>query len=189
MKLNKHAENVATIILAAVCLVLIVRLMVRVRAVGATAAVPVARLMPSRSLIPRGRRQLAEVLPEGPFLNVDLYQQLQAQPMPAPDRDPFAFTPTPEQLQATSKAREAVEAAGSAPAAPLAPPPPPFTAVGYSQTLGGQLEAYLSGEQRVYAVREGDQFDKRYWVVKITPLMIEIRDETLGRTAELPFPQ
>jgi|SRR5579875_3355685 len=188
MKLNKHAENIATIILAVVCMVLIVRLMVRVRAVGATAAVPAARTMPSRSLTPRGRRRLAAVLPEGPFLNVDLYQQLQAQPMPAPDRDPFAFPPTPEQVQAASKARQSVQAAGSAPATPVLPPLP-FTAVGYSQTSGGQLEAYLSGEQRVYAVREGDQFDKRYLVVKITPLMIEIRDETLGRTAELPFPQ
>ena len=192
MKLKNRAETAVTIILAGVCLVLIIRLMVRVRAVGAAApatVTPISTARPAASLKQRGLRRVAEALPEGPFLNVDLYQQLQAHPLPAPDRDPFAFAPTPEQIQAAGKAREAAGTARNGPAAPPAPPPLPFAAVGYSQTAAGQLEAYLAGNQTVYAVREGGQLENRYRVVKITPAMIEISDELLGRTAELPFPQ
>jgi len=190
MKSKNRAENVASLILAVVCAALIIRLMVRVRAVGATAPAPALVSMagpaPLRSLNPHGLRRVADVLPEGPFLNVDLYQQLQAQPMPAPDRDPFAFPQAPQQMQAAATAKEAAETMRGAPAAP---PSPPFTAIGYSQAAGGELEAYLAGEQRVYAVREGDQLENRYRVMKITPAMIEIRDESLDRTAELPIPQ
>ncbi|MGH9358007.1 MAG: hypothetical protein ACRD4Q_01465 [Candidatus Acidiferrales bacterium] len=184
MKLKNHAGDIATIVLAGVCVVLIIRLLVRVNAVAAT-AVP-AQPIQSGDLAASALHRPPKADPEGPFLNVDLYQQLEDQSLPAPERDPFTFAPTPEEIQAASRAREPVEATGGAPAAP---PLPPFTAVGYSQAASGQLQAYLSGDQRVWVVHQGDQFDKKYAVVKITPAMIEIRDESLERTSELPIPQ
>ncbi|MGH9356101.1 MAG: hypothetical protein ACRD10_08225, partial [Terriglobia bacterium] len=136
----------------------------------------------------RGLRRVAEAsLPQSPFLNISLYQQVQAQGELAADRDPFAFEPTQQQIQAAA-AKAAVGTLRSGPVAPPAPPPLPFTAVGYSQTPSGQFEAFLAGDEKVYAVREGGQLDNRYRVVKITPAMIELNDESLGRTAELPFP-
>lgn len=201
MKLKNHAETVTTIILALVCLVLIIRLTVRVRDVGATAPVssrtvvsprpPSSMTPPARSFgqSPRELRRVAEAsLPQSPFLNIDLYQQVQTQPEVAADRDPFAFEPTQQQIQAAA-AKSAAQKLPNDPVAPPAPPPLPFTAIGYSQTASGQFEAYLAGNEKVYMVREGGRLDNRYRVMKITPAMIELSDESLGRTAELPFPQ
>ena len=199
MKPNHRAETTTTIILAIVCLVLIIRLTVRVRAVGATAPVPsnppgstaspATMTAPSPGQRPRGPRRVAEAsLPESPFLNISLYQEVQAQGELAADRDPFAFEPTQQQIQAAEAKSAAVNLRNN-PVAPPAPPPLPFTAVGYSQTASGQFEAYLAGDEKVYAVREGSQLDSRYRVAKITPAMIELNDESLGRTAELPFPK
>lgn len=189
MKSKNRIENISTLVLAGVCAALIIRLLVRVNGVGATAsptamAQPLQRASQREGLVVTRLRQLPK--PEIPVLNVDLYQQLQDQSLPAPGRDPFAFAPTPQQVQAASRA---VNAGSNASATPPAPPPPPFTVVGYSQAADGQLEAYLSGDQQVWAVHEGDQFDKTYSIVKITPAMIEIRDESLDRVSQLPIPQ
>lgn len=192
---QKPLETAATIGLGVVCAALIFHLIVRVRDVHAGA--PPAPIRNERSLerrvapahansIPGGE---SDAFPKGPVLNLALYREGQSESLRPPDRDPFSFPPTPRQLQQNSRQRAARAAEAVAVAAPPPPPPIPFQAVGYSIKAQGTLEAYLADSQRVYVVHEGDKFDKSYRVVMITPAMIEIEDESLRRTVEIPFPQ
>ncbi len=183
MTSGKRKETAATIILAIVCVGLIVRLLVRVSSVDAVTTDAAARIVPRRPARLTGLK-LASAQPDPiPTLNLDLYSRLQSQPAPEPNRDPFAFLPTPQEIQA---AQAKVEAARQGPAPP---PPPPFKAVGFSQSEIGQLRAYLTDGQNVYAVHMGDEVDKRYLVVSVTQAAVVLRDELDNHTAELPFPQ
>jgi hypothetical protein len=191
MKQKKRLETTVTILLGLVCVALFLRLAFRMRAVDAVAAdqtPPRARPEVSRvRVIPR--TPATQALPESPALNLVAYQALESTPLTAPDRDPFSFAPTPQQIQASLRARQAAEVANAAPPGPPPPPPVPFKAVGYSVKDQGPMEAYLADQQQVYVVHEGDVFDKTYRVLKITPAMIEIEDESFHHTAELPFPE
>ncbi|MGH9398115.1 MAG: hypothetical protein ACRD18_14845 [Terriglobia bacterium] len=201
---KKPLETAATIVLGVVCAGLIFHLAIRVRDVHAGAP-PIStpdvrsprhtvtdassrdvRTVRAASVASAGR---ADSNPKGPVLNLALYQELQSQALHTPDRDPFSFEPTPQQLQQARRARDVQIAASAAAPGPPPPPPIPFQAVGYSVKAQGQLEAYLADTQQVYVVHMGGEFDKRYRVVMITPAMIEIEDESLHRTVELPFPQ
>ncbi|MGH9401230.1 MAG: hypothetical protein ACRD2P_03880 [Terriglobia bacterium] len=187
---NKRLETAATVILAAVCAALIFRLAVRVRSVhaggGAPQTAPLNRAPLNRAAI-RVQRDPA-AFPDTPALNVALYQQLQSQPVTPPDRDPFSFEPTPQEAEQAARERAAGQAAAGPPAPPP-PPPLPFKTVGYSVKSEGQIEAYISSPDQIYALHEGEAFDKDYRVVKITPALIEIEDDLYHRAVELPFPQ
>lgn len=184
-------ETPVTIALAVVCAVLVLRLVLRVHDVSARTELPVKLAAPpsSGASIATGPRRLAqEAFPQAPALNVDLYESIQNQSFAAPARDPFALTPTPQQALQSLKARQAAAARSNAPPAPPPPPPVPFQALGFSQSLQGQLEAYLATSDQIFVVHQGDAFDKSYRVLKITPGMIEIEDDLLHRTIGLPFP-
>lgn len=184
---NKPLETIATVILAVVCAALIFRLAVRVRSVHAGSPAPVHPAARSRAAIAVPSRPAA--FEDSPVLNVALYQQLQSQPVTPPERDPFSFEPTPQQIEQAGRGRAANTAANTGPPAPPPPPPLPFKTVGYSVTAQGQIEAYVSSADQIYALHEGETFDKGYRVVKITPALIEIQDDLYHRAVELPFPQ
>lgn len=190
---KKPLETVATVVLAVMCAGLIFHLAVRVRDVHAgapAAAVPEARGPIARlqaTTYPEARPAAAPDDPEGPALDVALYTRLQSRTLPPPDRDPFSFEPTAAQV---ANARQTAAArAIAAPSGPPPPPPLPFEAVGFTVNAEGRFEAYLADNQQVYVVHAGDEFDKNYRVISITPAMIEIQDESGNRTVELPFPQ
>lgn len=191
--MKKPLETVATVVLAIVCAGLILHLVVRVRDVHAGAPAvaapeahhPVAGLLAATR--PEARPGAAASDPAGPALDVELYARLQSRTLPPPSRDPFSFEAA-SQLASTRKAGTA--GAAAAPAGPPPPPPLPFQPVGFTVNAEGRFEAYLADSQQVvYAVHAGDEFDKNYRVVSITPSMIEIQDESGNRTVELPFPQ
>lgn len=190
---KKPLETVATVVLAIVCAGLIFHLAVRVRDVHAGAP-PAAALDAHRSIArvqvvtrPEARPAAAPADPEGPALDVALYARLQSRTLPPPERDPFSFEPSAAQIANTRQTSAA--RAIAAPAGPPPPPPLPFEAVGFTVNAEGRFEAYLADNQQVYVVHAGDEFDKNYRVISITPAMIEIQDESGNRTVELPFPQ
>lgn len=189
---NKRLETAATVILAAVCAALIFHLVIRVRSVHAGGpspeTAPLHRTAAARVVLPRASR--AAAFPDSPVLNVALYQQLQSATVNPPERDPFSFAPTPQQIEQAGRERApSGSAAAAAAAGPPPPPPLPFKTVGYSVNAQGEIEAYISSEDQVYALQEGESFDKVYRVVRITPAMIEIEDDAYHRSVELPFPQ
>lgn len=186
---KKRLKTLATVILGVICAALFLHLALRVRSVDAGAPPNDSARTPLRRFNILPSRNKATPFPGSPALNIALYQQLQSQTITPPGRDPFSFAPTPLQIREASRQRDQQEAAHNAAPGPPPPPPIPFKAVGYSITDQGQIEAYLSDSQQVYALHEGESFDKAYRVARITPGMIEIEDQSFHRMVELPFPQ
>jgi hypothetical protein len=188
MKDKKNLEIAATIALGGICAFLVLRLVVRVRSVNAgpsrsvvVTPVPLShRVGPVKVLAPE-----TGGLSDGPVLNVALFEQIEAHVLAEPGRDPFEFPPTPQQVEQTAL-REAAQARRTG---PPPPPPVPLKALGYMQDAHGQLQAYLSDSQNIYAVHEGQQFDKTYRVLKVTPAYVEIEDVSLNLRAQLAIPQ
>jgi hypothetical protein len=119
-----------------------------------------------------------------PSLNLSELKDILSRPAPQAGRNPFELRAAP--------APKAMAANPEAPPAPQAPPPPPpipLKVVGYSEKPGGIKEAYLSDDQEVYVVHEGEEFGKGYKAVKITPQQVEVEDETGHRTVQLLVPQ
>jgi hypothetical protein len=190
MKEKSRFEVGATIALGVLCTFLILRLIVRVRSVSAGAS----RLAPARrQVVQRAARLLDPVrrgpsaYPDTPVLNVALFDRMQAQPFAAPDRDPFSFAPTPQEAERLEQQRK--QAAQNRPAGPPPPPPVPLKALGYVQDSQGKFQAYLTDSENIYAVREGEKFDKVYQVLKITPAYVEVEDGSLNLRAQLAIPQ
>ncbi|HTV54898.1 MAG TPA: hypothetical protein VMI06_08265 [Terriglobia bacterium] len=190
MRQNNRFEVAATIALGVLCTFLILRLIVRVRSVNAGTR----RLDPAvRQPVRRAARlldpllQRASAYPDTPVLNVSLFDRLQAQPFTAPDRDPFSFTPTPQETERLEEQHK--QETKGRPTGPPPPPPVPLKALGYVQDSQGQFEAYLTDSENIYAVREGEKFDKVYQVLKITPAFVEVEDDSLSLRAQLAIPQ
>jgi hypothetical protein len=190
MKQQSRFAVVATIALGFLCTFLILRLVVRVRSVNAGST----RLEPAiRQPVRRVARLLkpaqpkASAYPDSPVLNVALFDRLQAQPFAAPDRDPFSFTPTPQEAERLAGQRK--QNMRGRLTGPPPPPPVPLKALGYVQDSQGRFQAYLTDSENIYAVHEGEKFDKVYQVLKITPAFVEVEDESLNLRAQLAIPQ
>jgi hypothetical protein len=60
--------------------------------------------------------------------------------------------------------------------------------VGYTERAGGVREAIVSDDQEIYIVHEGESFAKRFRVLKISPSLVEVDDDTTHETIRLPIP-
>ena len=120
-------------------------------------------------------------------LRLDELKAATSVPLPNLERSPFDFAPTPEEV----KARKVAQELAKNPPPPPPPPPPPINlkALGYQQDEKGKFLAYLSDDQDSYIVQEGQEFAKRFKVLKISSSMVEIEDETYHQTVQLPFAQ
>ncbi len=185
-------ETWGSIGLGMLCVFLLARLVVNSAAVSAKnqspAIVPrsgVRHISPSRAGI---ARKTESEFPKTPVLQMDLLKQEDAQPLEALDRNPFQFAPTPAQVQAM--AQKAMAAGGQAgPPPPPVAPPVPYKALGYSENERGQIQAYLTDDEDIFVVHEGDELGKHYKVLKITPNLVEVQDEAFNQTSQLLFPQ
>src|SRR5579863_1770594 len=121
------------------------------------------------------------------MLQLDVLKDVNQRPLPDLPRSPFDFAPTPEELQAKKVAAEMAKN----PPPPPKPPPPPTNPrpLGYQQDEKGKFEAYLTDDQDNYVVQEGQEFAKRFKVLKISSSLVEIEDETYHQTVQLPFAQ
>ena len=171
--------------LGVVCLVLLVNLVRgfrQVRAGTARAAGPVAVAAgktQARSESPAGVSGLSRYDPE---LYLELLKKVQSRPLTPISRDPFAFqSPTPPRPAASAAPQAA------APAAPAPPPPSPLKAMGYSDMPGGVREAYVSYEDQVYSVHEGDTIGNKFKVLKVSPTQVEVEDASSKEKLKLPI--
>ncbi len=184
MKLTSHIERIASGILGAVCLLLLVNLVLHFGGVRAGGTRPtVSTGVPPMS---RGqalsRRTLDDLSRYDPVVKLDVLEELQSRPLPQFSRNPFA-------LETPRAAAVPAAAAPPAPSEPAGPPPVPLTSLGFAEKAGGVREAYVSDGEEIYVVHEGDTFAKRFKVLKITPSFVEVEDEALRRTIQLPIAQ
>jgi hypothetical protein len=75
---------------------------------------------------------------------------------------------------------------------PQGPPPPPAIDLkfyGYSSVHGGRREIFLLRGDDIFLAHEGDVVDRRYRVVAIRPLSVEIEDIPYHNTQTVPLAQ
>ncbi len=96
-----------------------------------------------------------------------------------------AAIPEPEGTGATGK--EKAEDEGP----PEPPPPPPITLkfFGFASKPGEPKKVFLSQGEDVFIAREGEIVDRRYKVVQISPMSVEIEDEMNNHRQSIPLTQ
>ena len=112
------------------------------------------------------------------------------QPKPLPDlpRDPFDFGPPPlTPAQKAARAAQGIHGAMTAGAGP-AESHIPLRAIGYSEKIGVGPEAYLADSDDVFIVHDGDVVSKRFKILKITSMVVEVQDGASGERSQLPIP-
>jgi hypothetical protein len=183
MKNREQLSKWAVGVLGVVCLVLVVHLVrsfgrIRVKTAAAAGHTAAGARAPLRSDTARRGDTVSQYDPE---LKLALLKKLTSRPPAQISRDPFAYTPP---------ARPAPPGAPPEAAAPPAPPPPPpLKAVGFMEMPGGAREAYVSYEDQVYSVQEGDTIANKFKVLKVTPAQVEVQDESSKETIKLPVTQ
>jgi len=182
MTRNTTAEKWASIVLGVVCLGLALNLMFR-GGVGSGKEKPAqapARIADKPQPEPRPVAVKDDLSRYDPEVKLDLLSELQEKSLPSIERNPFEF-PKPKPIP---------PAIGPQLPRPVAPPSPESLAiklVGYSQKENGIREGIISGEDGIFIVHEGETFDKRYKVNKLTATMVEIYDDTTRQTVEMPM--
>jgi hypothetical protein len=185
MTAKSQLEKWAAGLLGLVCLLLVLNLVLRsgVKAGASRATLPAAHVSlatsPSRALSDRVADELARY---DPAVRLDLLKELQSRPLPRVGRNPFEFEAKPV------PATQLQPAAAAPPTQPPPPAAPPLKAVGYAEKAGGVREAIVSDDQEIYIVHEGESFAKRFRVLKISPSLVEVDDDTTHETIRLPIP-
>lgn len=100
---------------------------------------------------------------------------------------PDSAAPPPKIPQPIAKIRPQDQ-----PAAPVGPPPPPAVDLkfyGYSAPHDGKRQIFLLHGDDIFLAHEGDVVDRRYRVVSIKPLSVEIEDIPYHNTQSVPLTQ
>ena len=77
------------------------------------------------------------------------------------------------------------------PGPPPPPPPPPINLkfVGFSSKPGELKKIFLTQNEDTFIAREGDIVDRRYKVVRISPMAVEIEDVLNNNRQSIPLTQ
>jgi hypothetical protein len=154
---------------------------------GLTTAPPRAVVPPGAGVAPAASKLAPnpdDFAQYDPKLHVEVLKDLEQQPLPTLERNPFEYGPSPAEIAA----RKAANARPTTPPPPPPPPPIPLQALGYSETNGVKQAAILDQDD-IFLVREGEEFDKHYRAIKITPSQVTVEDETTHQMGELLIPQ
>jgi hypothetical protein len=183
-------EKFGSLALGAVCIFLVFKVVTEIGGKPVEAAhgqKSAAQHSPPRSPKPL-RKEINQLASDDPNLNVQTLKEYMTEPLPENPRDPFDFAAPP--LSPTRRGAHGVGGAGGIGGQAATPPPQvPFQALGYSERAGVGGEAYLADTNQVYVVHQGDTIAKRYKILKITPLMVEVQDESSGQRVQLPIPE
>ena len=78
------------------------------------------------------------------------------------------------------------------PAVPPGPPPPPpipLKFYGFATQSGGQKKVFLAENDDIFIAAEGDIVDRRYKVIHIYPMAVEIEDVLNNNRQQIPLTQ
>jgi hypothetical protein len=73
----------------------------------------------------------------------------------------------------------------------LPPPPPPILLkfYGFASKAGEPRKVFLSKDGDVFIAGEGDIIDRRYRVLRITPVSVEVEDVLSNNRQSIPLTQ
>lgn len=120
-----------------------------------------------------------------PLVRLSLVKEIEGRSLPDIARNPFDFAPLPP----PKPGKGGGAGASAASTGPPPPPPIPLKAFGYSVDVEGRRQAYLEDAESVYVVSKGSVVSKRFKVLDITPVMVEVQDASSGQKAEIPIPR
>jgi hypothetical protein len=193
MKDRKQLEKYGGVVLALLCVFLVFKLVQEIRGSAAPTAEPettVSAPPPNPAQVQgRAPAKAAAPLSSHPSMQVQTLSKYVPKPFPDISRDPFGFGPPP--LTPAQKAAQAARAAGGAMTASTASPQSRISlrAIGYNERIGVGPEAFLVDSDEVYVVHDGDVVSRRYKILKITSLMVQVKDGVSGEEAQLPIPE
>jgi hypothetical protein len=191
MKNRAAAKRIGVVVLAGFCVFLVFRLVSEIMGNPATVAKQQTKsfLPPPNPAQAKSQAGKTSSLPNwGSALEMQAIEKYQPKPLPALNRNPFDFGPPP--LTPAQKARLAAGAAAGPMTASSEPVAShiPLRAIGYSEKPGVGPEAYLADSDDVFVVHDGDVVSKRFRILKITSLKVEVQDGASGEKSQLPIP-
>jgi hypothetical protein len=184
MKLSGGIQKWGVAVLGVVSLLLVAHLVAQYRAMqpGHSSAHP-ASTSGSNPREEKGASHATDDLAQfDPAVHFAALKALDSRSLPDEDRNPFEFV-------GGAPAQVTKPDVPLPPAPPPPPPPPPLKAVGYNELAGGKKEAMVTYNDDLQVVHEGDMIGTRFKIVKITPTMVVVEDDTTRQSLELPFPQ
>ena len=125
-----------------------------------------------------------------PTLHPEIMEEAESLDYTGEGRNIFSLNSTPPKIE-TVRGPVRPSAAVNAAAAPSGPPPPPpieLKFFGY-EAQGSDRKAFLLHGDDVFIASVGEIVDRRYKVVKIAPLSIQITDLLFNSTQTLPLAQ
>lgn len=186
MKNRTKAEKIGAIVLGVLCLFLIYRLVSELMSSPSGAA-----QTGSRSYLPapaQAKPQAGKASSSGSAFDMQAIEKYTPKPLPDINRDPFDFGQAPlTPAQKAAGGAQRIPGAMTASSAPAAPQIP-LRAIGYSDNAGTGPEAYLADSDDVFVVHNGDVVSKRFKVLRITSMMVEVQDGASGEKSQLPIP-
>ncbi|TAM79527.1 MAG: hypothetical protein EPN47_17120 [Acidobacteria bacterium] len=188
MKNRKNIEKAGAVVLAGLCLFLVFRLVSEFTGNPAASAQPEATVSaPAPKSAPDPTKKAAASAGSVTSMQVQNLDEYRPKPLPGVGRNPFDFgapqlTPAQKAMMARADAMTASTSSG-----PLFPQIP-LRAIGYSERRGIGAEAYLTDTDEVYIVHDGDIVSKRFRILKITSMNVEVQDGASGEKAQLPIP-
>ncbi len=181
MKAKGQTEKWITAGLGLIALVLVVNLIVREKPAVSPAKRPASATTVGVSKV--SPPAMEELTRYDPALQLDKFKAIQERPASTMKRNPFEFVTHEAVLAPVKKG----DAPNPVPSAPAAPPPPPLKAVGYTQTGANSGEAFVTLQDELFVVHEGETFAKHFKVNKLTPTVVEVFDESTQQTIRLPI--
>jgi hypothetical protein len=104
-------------------------------------------------------------------------------------RNIFSVQAPPPTPVAPANTDSAQEKANAGPPPPPPPPPINLKFFGFASKPGEQKRVFLSQGEDVFIAREGETVDRRYKIVKISPMSVEIEDEIYNNRQSIPLTQ
>jgi hypothetical protein len=123
-----------------------------------------------------------------PTLHPEIMRQAESLEYTGHGRNIFSqFSAPPEIPKPIAPIRQAAVDTGP----PPPPPPPPINLgfYGYAAEQTGQKQVFLLKGDDIFIASEGDVVDRRYRVVKINPVSVQVEDIPYHNTQTLPLRQ
>lgn len=144
------------------------------------AATPTAKPVSSSSSKKAGKQPVAQSL--DPTLQLAVLKSSEDVTYKGAGRDIFQNQPEPVAIPKT-----VTPVIQTGPPPPPPPPPIPLKFYGFADTKGSGKQVFLSKGDDIFVAKEGQVIDRRYKILKISPMSVEVEDVMTNHRQTLPL--
>ncbi len=125
-----------------------------------------------------------------PTLRTDLLKDSEGTKYEGNNKNIFVAGAEPiEKVIAPAVLPPAQQTVAQGPPPPPPPPPIPLKFYGFATQSGGQKKVFLAENDDIFIAAEGDIVDRRYKVIRIFPMAVEIEDVLSNNRQQIPLTQ